>query len=58
MTIETYRGMVVSECIVDGHVFEEPAHVLLEKPFDLAVTVFRIDKEGANVGFDYIGKRL
>ena len=58
MTIETYRGMIIGERIVDGHIFEETAHELLEKAFYLAVIVFRIDKERSNVGLDYIRKGL
>lgn len=36
----TYGWVVIGEGVVDGHVFEEPADVLVEEAFDFCEIVF------------------
>lgn len=54
----TYGWVVIGEGVVDGHVFEEPADVLVEEAFDFCEVVFRVDEDGADVGFDDVGESL
>ena len=50
--------MVIGKGVVDGHIFEEPADVLVEKALDFLEIVFGVDKDGADVGFYYVGESL
>ena len=50
--------MVVCEGVVDGHVFEEPADMLVEEAFDFCEVVLRVDEDGADVGFHDVGESL
>ena len=50
--------MVVGECVVDRHVFEEGLDVGGEETGDLMVGKVRVDKEGTDVCFDDVGKGL
>lgn len=53
-----YRWVIVGKCVVDAHVFKVMSNVGFEKSFDFFEVEFRIDKYGANIGFDYVGKAL
>ncbi len=50
--------MVVREGVVNRHVFEKPSDVLVEEAFDFGEIVFRVDEDGADVGFDDVGESL
>lgn len=54
----TYGWVVVREGVVNGHVFEEPSDVLVEEAFDFCEIVFRVDEDGADVGFDNVRESL
>lgn len=56
--VEVGCGMVVGEGVVDGHVFEEGFHVLVEEGLDVAVVVRGIDEDGADVSLYYIWEAL
>lgn len=47
-----HGGVVVCEGVVDGHIFEEPAHVAIEEALDFCKVELGVDKDGANVGLD------
>lgn len=56
--VRTYRWVIVSKCIINAHVFKVMSNVGFEKSFDFFEVEFRIDKYGANIGFNYVGKAL
>jgi hypothetical protein len=56
--VEVCGGMVVGEGIVDGHIFEEGFHVLVEEGLDVAVVEGGVYEEGADVGFYYVWETL
>ena len=47
--------MVVGKGVVDGHVFEKPADVVVEEALDFSVVELGVDEDGADVGFDDVG---
>lgn len=53
-----YRWVIVCKCVIDAHVLKVMSNVGFEKSFDFFEVEFRIDKYGANIGFDYVGKAL
>ena len=56
--MEEGGGMIVGEGVVDGHVFEEPFDVRVEEALDFVVVEFGVDEDGADIGFDDVGKAL
>jgi hypothetical protein len=50
--------VIVSECIVGGHIFEELADLSIEEALEFFVIELRVDEDGADVGFRCIGKVL
>ena len=53
-----YHRVIVSECIIDRHVLEEPADVLFEEAFNLAIIEFRVHEDGTQVRFYNIRETL
>lgn len=53
-----YDGVVVCKFIVDRHVFEEPAHVVIEKSLYYFEIKLRVNEHGTDTGFDGVRKRL
>ena len=50
--------MVVGKGVVDGHVFEVPADVLVEEGGDYGEGEGGVDEDGAEVGFDDVREAL
>lgn len=50
--------MIVGEFVVDGHVFEEPADVVVEEALDFFEVELRVYENSTNVRFDNVGKGL
>lgn len=50
--------MIVGKSVVDSHVFEEIADVLLKEPFHFPKVKLRINEDSPNVRLNYVRKAL
>lgn len=55
---KTYDRVMVGKSIVNGHVFEEPTDVLVKETLDFCEVEFRVDEDGAKIGFYNVRKTL
>lgn len=53
-----HHRVIVSKGIVDGHVLEEPADVVIEEAFDFGVVELRVDEDGTEISFYNVGEAL
>ena len=55
---KAYRRVVGGKVIVDAHVFKKPADVCVKKMFYFFEVKLGIDKNRADIRFNYIGEAL
>ena len=54
----SYCRMVVCKGIVNGHILEEPADMLVEEALDFLEAVLRVHEDSADIRLDYVRQSL